>query len=415
MRLPWKKAEERAQELMPDGGYDNEAELLRSVISKNTITRDKAMGIPAVAACVDKIAASVAAVDFKLYKVIDGVPKVQEDFRTRLLNTEPGDTLDSTQFWRAITRDYFLGKGGYAYINWEGNQIASLHYVEEDQLSFMANADPIFKEYRIVCGGRIYHPYEFLKILRNTKDGRKGTSIIEENQTLLWVAYSELLLEGNQLSKGGNKKGFILSERRLEKNAIDALKEAFRRLYSNNSDNVVVLNNGLKFQESSNTSVEMQLNEIKQSNDQEIYRIFQVPKNIMEGGGTDEENRRYYEGAVKPVLDAIKNQLNRELLLESEKSTYFFDYDMSSLMKGDIKNRFEAYKVGLDSGFMTVDEVRRKENEEPIGLPFARLSLADVLYDTEHKTIYAINTGQSMSIEDMKKGGKRIDESRNQG
>ena len=42
---------------------------------------------------------------------------------------------------------------------------------------------------------------------------------------------------------------------------MDELKQAFANLYSNSSDNVVILNNGIRFQESSNTSVEMQLNE----------------------------------------------------------------------------------------------------------------------------------------------------------
>ena len=99
------------------------------------------------------------------------------------------------------------------------------------------------------------------------------------------------------------------------------------------------------------------------------------------------------------------------MLLEKEKNDMYFDYDMSSLLKGDIKSRYETYKTALDAGFLSVDEVRRKENEQPIGLPFVKLNLADVLYDPESKTVYAINTDRSMSIEELKKGGNKIDES----
>lgn len=413
MRLPWKR-ELRAQEIQPEGHFENESQLIRSIMSTERIDKAKAMEIPAVSACVDKIAASVAATEFKLYKVVDGIPKVQEDRRVRLLNEDTGDSLDAIQFWRAIVRDYFLDKGGYAYINWRANQIDSLNYVEADKISFMSNEDPIFKSYMIFCNGRRYLPYEFLKIIRHTKNGWRGTSLIEENELLLWTAYSELKFEGTQVSKGGNKRGFILSEKRVEGPALTALRNAFRSLYSNNSENIVVLNNGLKFQESSNTSVEMQLNEMKEANAREIYRIFQIPTSVMEGKATDEDNRIYYESAVKPVLDAIKAQANRGLLLEEEKEEKYFDYDMSSLMKGDVKSRYEAYKTGLESGFITVDEVRKKENEEPIGLPFVKLNLADVLFDPESQTVYAINTGQRMSIEDLKKGGTQINESGNQ-
>ena len=173
----------------------------------------------------------------------------------------------------------------------------------------------------------------------------------------------------------------------------------------------MVLNNGIKFQESSNTSVELQLQEMKEANTKEIYKLFQIPPPIMEGGATEEDKRRFYEGSIKSVLDAIKSQLNREMLLEKEKNDMYFDYDMSSLLKGDIKSRYETYKTALDAGFLSVDEVRRKENEQPIGLPFVKLNLADVLYDPKSKTVYAINTDKSMSIEDLKKGGNKIDES----
>lgn len=68
------------------------------------------------------------------------------------------------------------------------------------------------------------------------------------------------------------KKEFIKSPRSLTQAALDSIKAAFKKLYQNNTENVVVLNNGLEFQESSNTSVEMQLNENKQTNSNECCK-----------------------------------------------------------------------------------------------------------------------------------------------
>jgi len=52
-------------------------------------------------------------------------------------------------------------------------------------------------------------PYEFIKLLRNTKDGAEGVSIIEENNLMLSVAYNSLVFEETLVKKGGNKKGFV--------------------------------------------------------------------------------------------------------------------------------------------------------------------------------------------------------------
>lgn len=413
MRLPWKK-EIRAGEQLDNEEKSNEAELLRAFINDVEITKEKALEIPAISSGIEKIAASVAAIEFKLYKKENETPKLQKnDNRMFLLNHDPGDTLDSVQFWKAVVADYFLDKGGYIYINKFLNEVVSLHYVRADNISFYSNNDPIFKTYHYMVNGKRYWPGEFMNILRNSKDGWKGKTIIQENQLLLKVAYCELKLEENQLSKGGNKKGFIMAEKKLDESAMTRLKEAFSRLYSNNSDNVVVLNNGLKFQESSNTSVEMQLAEMKEANDNEIYKLLQIPPPVMNGTATEEDTKKYCMEAVKPILDAIICQTNRELLLEREKGSFYYDYDIGDLMKGDTKTRYDAYKTALEAGFIGVDEVRIKENMEPLGLPFVKLNLADALYNPKTKTLFAINTGSSTNIDDLEKGGKSIDESGN--
>ncbi len=73
------------------------------------------------------------------------------------------------------------------------------------------------------------------------------------------------------------------SAKKIDAVSLEALRDGFRRLYSNNSDNVVVLNDGIDFQESSNTSVEMQLNENKRTNAEEFAKIFHVSTGTMAG------------------------------------------------------------------------------------------------------------------------------------
>ncbi len=111
----------------------------------------------------------------------------------------------------------------------------------------MKNSDPIFKDYNISVQGQTYKPFEFLKILRATKDGARGIGVIEENNELLKVAYTTLKFEQNLVQTGGNKKGFISAKNRLTKDAIDALKAAWDKFYSNNEENMIILNDGVTF------------------------------------------------------------------------------------------------------------------------------------------------------------------------
>ena len=213
------------------------------------------------------------------------------------------------------------------------------------------------------------------------------------------------------MKSGGNKKGFIKSPKKLTDAAMKALKIAWRKLYSNSSENVVILNDGLDFKESANTSVEMQLNENKKTNSDEICKIFNMPPSMINGGATESDKVDFIQSCINPVLEALEKALDRDLLLETEKGSYFFKADISELTKGDIKTRYEAYAVASNAGFMQIDEIRYKENLPALGLKFVKLGLQDVLYFTESGEIYVPNMNARESI---KKKGEKEDENRDQ-
>lgn len=391
------------------------ADILRAWLSGEGIGREMAMNIPSVAGCINKIANTVAAVPIKMYKQTkDKVVEIQNDSRLVLLNSETGDTLDAYQMKRAVVLDYFLGKGGYIYVEKSGKKFCSLRYVAEKHISFNENTDVIFKDYDILVQGGTYRPYQFIRLLRNTEDGIKGKSIIEENGKLLSVAYNALKYEEVLVKTGGNKKGFIKSDRQLTKEAMDALKAAWRKLYSNNSENVVVLNNGLQFQEASNTSVEMQLNENKETNGKEVCKVTGIPPSLLNGNSTEQDEKIFIKYELTNLFAEFRTALNRALLLESEKEDCYFDFDISELIKGDIDKRYAAYSVGIEKGFLQTDEVRRKENLEPLGMKFIKLGLQDGLFDPESKTVYVLNTSKVVNLDDLKKtskeGGEKIGE-----
>ena len=401
LKWPWQK-EERTE---PTGQVQVDDVLLKALLGGAEITKEQTLNIPSVKSCINFIADTVSMLPIKLYRE-DGeqTEEVTGDNRIKLLNDDTGDTLDAVQFWKAVITDYFLGKGGYIYINKRLNNVVSLHYVDETHISPIKNADPIFKDYRILVNGKTYMPHEFIKILRNTKDGAEGTSIIEEHKLMLSVAYNSLVFEENLVKKGGNKKGFLKSENKLERNVIDELKQAWRNMYGNNSDNVVVLNKGLDFKEASNTSVEMQLNENKETNSAEICKLFNIPENIIKGTASKQEYTNAFKMGVLPVLKTIECALNRELLLESEKSSFYFAFDTKEMLKGDIKERFEAYKTAIEANFMGVDEVRYMEDLPALGIDWIKLGLDSVLYNPKTKEIYTPNTNMAQNMEDLKGG-----------
>lgn len=373
--------------------------LLRAILNGEEIKREDALTLPTVSGAVDFISSTIASMPVKLYKYKKGKVEEQDtDTRVKMLNVDTGDTLNGYQLKKALVEDYLLGKGGYCYIERERNEVKALKYIPEEFINIYRDPNPLDKYFTIFCYDQEFQAFEFIKLLRNTKDGASGVGLCQEVAKALETAYNMLKYQLMLVKGGGNKKGFIKSQRKLGQEEIDLLKAAWQNLYANDQSNVVVLNNGLEFQEASNTSVEMQLNENKKTLQDEINNIFHISGDYYET----------FKKAIYPIVKAFETELNRVLLLEKEKGKYYFEFDVKEIVRANIKERYEAYKIAKEIGLKTLNELRRDENLNDIeGLDVVDFGLGSVLYDVNKKEYYTPNTG------DVKGGEATITEDSN--
>ena len=368
--------------------------ILKALISGEEIDREKVLMIPAVSSAVGLICDSFAMIPFKLYKKTTKDGKKQtsevEDDRVNIINLDTKDTLDGFQFKKAIAEDYLLGKGGYAYINKKGNNFVGLNYVEEKKV--------LFENYYILIDGKSYRPYDFIKLLRNTKNGAYGTGYTKEISKSLETAYKRIIYDLELMRTGGNKKGFLRAQKHLDEKGMEILKKQWNDYFAGNSS-CVILNDGMEFQEASNTSVENQLNEKNKTFSEEVKEIFHIGKT----------NEDFLKNAIMPIATAFCTALNRDFLLEKEKKSYYFAPDYTELIRCTIKERYEAYQIAISAGFKTRNEIRYLEGDDAVeGLDMINIGLGDVLFDPKTKQIYTPNTNQMVKMGEVNKNDKQI-------
>lgn len=366
--------------------------ILQAIFKDETVDRTTALEIPIINSSVDLICNTFAMIPFQLYetKEINGkkVTKEVEDDRVRIINDDTNDTLDGFQFKKAICEDYLLGKGGYAFVKTQGNSFNGLYYVEDKNITVQKNTDPIFKYVEFLVNGNTYYHYQFIKLLRNSKDGASGVGLIDEINRALRTAFKRICYEYDLTITGGSRKGFIKSQKHLDDKAIKQLREAWEKYYSGNA-NTVILNDGMEFQEASNNSTENQLNEKNITFREEMRELFHISKDYDE----------FIKKAIMPIATAFCTALNRDFLLEKEKKSFYFAPDTKELYKGAMKERFEAYQIAIKNGFKTRNEVRYLEDDDAIeGLDTITLGLGDVLLDTNSGKIYVPNTNTTFDL-----------------
>ena len=158
--------------------------LLSALLNNETITRDKALTLPAVSGAVDFISGSIASMPVKLYKYKNGkVEEVQRDNRVRMLNGDTGNTLDGFQTKKAMVDDYLLGKGGYCYIQRDRqNNVTALKYIPDIDVTVWSNSDPMNRFVQFYVGANKIYPWNMIKLLRNTKTEQVERGLQKKSQ-----------------------------------------------------------------------------------------------------------------------------------------------------------------------------------------------------------------------------------------
>jgi len=366
--------------------------LLKALIGDTAIDRASAMEMPVVSGCVDLICNTFAMIPFKLYKeeMKDGkkITKEVDDIRVSIINDDTTDKLDGFQFKKAMCEDYLMGKGGYAYIHKIKNDFKGLFYVKDKHITININNDPIFKSYNILVNAKPYKDFQFIKLLRNTKDGASGIGLTSEISRALKTAFKRLLYDYDLAVTGGSRKGFLKTQKKLDEAGVKKLKDAWEQYY-NGTANTVVLNEGMEFQEASNTSRENEIDAKNKTFITEMKDIFHI--------GTSYDD--FIKNAIMPIATAFATALNRDFLLEKEKKSYYFAPDTKELFKGSLKERYEAYQIAIKNGFKTRNEIRYMEDDDAIkGLDMISLGLGDVLLNAETGEIYTPNTNSLVKM-----------------
>lgn len=374
---------------------DNEvlADVAEGLIqSGSAVTRQQAMSIPVVTKSVAWIAGAIAALPIKMYHKTDsGYQEVYDDYRLPLLNDYSGNGMIANDLKRQILVDLLLDGNGYAYISKKGNKVTKLSYIPTCRLTYTESVDTIDKVVNVWVDGRPVQDYNVFRLVNNSKNGISGVGFVSDCQNLLSTVLSSLQYENSSISSGV-RRGFLKSKSKLDQDKMNELRRAWKKLTTPNQSDVLVLNAGIEFEDASSTATESQLSQNKVINMHQILAYFGLPTNFFEGVNSD----AYLTAvriAVLPIVKQLTNALNNYLLLESEKSNMKFEIDTSDLLRINANERFAAYQTGLQSGILTIDEVRRMENLPVLDMQYLKLGLGDVLYNISDGKIFVPNTG----------------------
>ncbi|MET6262770.1 phage portal protein, partial [Klebsiella variicola] len=209
-------------------------------------------------------------------------------------------------------------------------------------------------------------------------DGYIGSSPIQTNADVLGLNLAVEEHAAATFRRGTTMSGVI--ERPKEaatiksQDAIDRLLAKWTERHSgiHNMFSVALLQEGMSYKQLSQDNEKAQLLQSRQWGVEEVCRLYKIPPHMVQMLAKATNNNIEHQGlqfVMYTLLAWLKRHegaLQRDLLLPSERRDLYIEFNVSGLLRGDQKSRYESYALGRQWGWLSTNDIRRMENLPPI-------------------------------------------------
>lgn len=200
-----------------------------------------------------------------------------------------------------------------------------------------------------------------------------GIGILAAQKQGLGIAIALQEYAAKYFDGGAQPTGVLYSsDPDLDQDEADLLKAMWTRHYGGTSREPAVLSESVKFEQLSDNAKDSQLVESRTFSLTEIANMLGLPGSYLGAPNSsrtyaniEQENQSLLRWSLTPWLSRIEARLTDYL-----PRGQYAKFNVDALLRSDTLTRYQAHKIALESGFLTIDEVRTDfENRPPMGEP----------------------------------------------
>jgi len=357
----------------PDGWYPDG----QRSDADEPITDQNILGISAVWACVNLLAGTIASLPLMVYRTNSrGERTLARDHPLfRILHDSPNYDQTATDFWEYSSASIELWGNSYAAIERNGGgRVAALTPLRPDSVSVrrLENGN---LEYRWTKDGEnhVGSDRAILHIRGFGGDPLGGMSTLHFGRHAFGLARAIDRAAAGTFSNGMIAQTALTFERWLtdEQRNLAETKLSEKYIGAKNSGRPIILEGGTKIDVLSIKPEDAQMLESRGFSVEEVCRFFGVPpfmvghtqKVTSFGSGLEQQVLGFQKFTLRRRLKRIEQALEKQLLTPAERAAGLtIEFNLEGLLRGDSTARSAFYQSALTNGWMTINEVREKEN-----------------------------------------------------
>jgi len=343
------------------------------------VTPETALGVPILQNCVTLLAESMGQLPLELYHRRD---KGQREAAINhplydVLRYQPNGFQTPYEFQECKQMACGLRGNSFSWIDRrdDGN-VKALWPLMNDATQVLKGAD-LLPYYRI--GSNEPVPMRMVHHVRwGSLNHYVGMSPIELHAEAVGLAQAVRQYTGKSFANGVAVSGVIERPREApaikDQATIDRILDQWGSKFGgmDNAKKVAFLQEGMAFKPVSMSHVDAEIVNILKLTGTDVARMYKIPLpmvNDLEKANYNTIEQLLIQFVVFALLPWVKRHeqaMMRDFLLPQDRREYFIEFNLSGLLRGDQKSRYEAYAIGRQWGWLSVNDIRRLENMPPV-------------------------------------------------
>ena len=336
------------------------------------IDQQSATAINAVWACVTLIADTISTLPVDAFVKRDGVTFPYRPKPTWV--TQPDFELASTAFWQQTLVSLLLDGNAFVRVFRDPNTGDVLNLMTLDPMKVTVNRTAVGqKRFTYEGEGKSLDSNQVLHITGSLlMPGQvRAASPVDKLKENLGLAAALENFAARFFGQGTHTQGVITYPGTLTQEQASNLSRSFDNAHKGykRAHRTGVLSGGAQFQKTTANPDEAQMLDSRRLAVEDIARAYRVPLNMI---GLVESGAQSYNSNEQNAIAFVTHTLRPWIVkLEDAFSSLlpnkaYIDFNVSELLRGDFATRVAGYSSALQSGWMTINEVRKIEDLKPV-------------------------------------------------
>lgn len=343
------------------------------------LSNNSAQSLSAVYRATEIISDSIASLPIE---VLNNKNKEVNNHINRLFKQRDYCGLTKYNFFKMLIQSVILNGAGYAYIYRENGVPVKLKYIPKTDVQIFYNEQYEMQYYTCdkIKHGKIL-PQDMIHLIKNTKDGVNGQSVIQFAHRSLNIAYQSEACAKNYFDNGGSLSGILTVQGQISEKQRDQIKAAWNQTYTTGNGGIAVLQGNMSYQPVQVGAKDVQLLESRQWNVEDIARFFSIDP-VMLGCHTGNSyntveavQQQFVFLTLAPYIQMVEEEFTRKLCGDNCRISLNENY----FLRSDKQSEATYYTSLVNAGLITPDEAREALGYEPMGLndliiPYTKVS-----------------------------------------